>query len=305
MNEMKFKYTPLSFKGEEGAENRVRRKDFTNKIELEGSLSFIKSKVITPFEKAFKGSKLETLTNGDLRITKNIKKGGKASTSWKTIYTKLVDFLEVRADDSRAASQKDVEKFSGIGYCIAVQALQDQVDKLTNDATSISSASTSIKWPGKKKSEEYPTPLLVPDRNYSKMTPENLTTVLQAKRFSSGATQAVLSTFTGELKRWFEANTGYHPPDEIPDKETGFVERTLELAEGSYIQIQLIRENDPDYKEIIGMTNAYLLDLSNGISIDKFKSTKKGKKPYINIKSLYDYLDLENLEKRRPSKARF
>lgn len=301
MNEMIFSYEPLSFSGEASAENRVTKEQFTRKIELEGTAAFIKTSIVNPFEEAFIERGLESLACGSFCIERK-SPSATPSVSWKSVYEGLKAFLDIRADDSRAGSHEDVKPFEGIGYCIDLSALQKQIKKLVSDATSTPSSSPSVKWPTKKKDEQYPIRILVPRREYYAPTQENGITVLQAKRFCSGIGENFTSLFENELKRWFEANTGYNPPKKIPDKKTKHVERTIELVPGSYIQVQLVRKEEPQYKEAIARIDTALAEIEENKPVQLFRHTTDDGKHYINIKSLSTFLAPESLEKNKLTK---
>jgi len=294
MKQMTFQYKPLSQKSAAPNECGLTKAHFIGKMELEGAIAIVKKAVINPFEERFKESSLE-LDCGTFTLKTKPSKTS-ASTRWKDIYTDLYSFLEIRADDSRAASQKDVEYLEGSGYCISVQALQDQIAKFQENRTSEASESIAIDWPSKKKTEEYPTQLTIPARDYRQITPETAITTLQAKRFTAGVIPNYTTPFKDELKRWFTANTGFDAKDRIPDEETGFVERTLELAPGSYIQVQLIPEDTPQYEEVLEDVSIHLTDLAGNVPVTAFKHTTHKGKPYVCIKSIYSSLQTEALQ---------
>lgn len=294
MKEMVFAYRPIEFTGIEGTDNRVTPEQFARKMELEGTASFIKANVIVPFEESFKDKSIEKLCCGDFDIERN-SAPSKPSISWKSVYEGLKSFLNVRADDSRAQSHDDVRFIEGVGYCIEAGALERQIEKLMEESTSEPSDSGSIRWPTKKREEDLPQRIQVPRRDYYKVNQENGITVLKAKRFVSGIKEYVLTPFEEELKRWFEVNTGYCVPDSIPDKEAGHVERVLELAPGSYIQVQLVRKEDPKYKEVIDKVNEALADVREDRPVQLFKRTIQGRTNYVNIKSLNDFMTPDSL----------
>jgi hypothetical protein len=296
--QMTFEYKPLVFQEPESKECRITRAHFARRMDLEGNVAVIKKAIITPFEEAFLSSGLEELACPDFTLARKLSKKS-ASTRWKEIYNVLNAFLEVRADDSRAASHKDVEYLEGIGYCIAVQALQTQIQKFKEENTTPASESISIEWPSKKRTEDYPTRLVVPGRDYRQVTAENAITILNAKRFTAGITPNYLTPFKNELIRWFTANTGYDAKDRIPDEQAGFVERTIELAPGSYIQIQLIPEDTPEYQEAVESITTHLQDIENNSPVQALKHTLGKKGHYVCIKSVYESIQMPALQEQR------
>ncbi len=296
--QMTFEYKPLVFQEPESKECRITRAHFARRMDLEGNVAVIKKAIINPFEEEFLSSELEELACPDFTLSKKPSKRS-ASTRWKDIYKDLNAFLEVRADDSRAASHADVEYFEGIGYCISVQALQAQIQKLRENNTTPASSSISIAWPSKKRDEEYPTQLVIPGRDYRQITTENAITILNTKRFTTGVAPNYTTPFKDELTRWFTANTGYDAESRIPDEQTGFIERILEIAPGSYIQVQLIPENTPNYREVIEHTETHLQDIESNNPVSVFKHTLgKKEQHYVCIKSVYASMQMPALKEQ-------
>src|SRR3989344_6819894 len=100
MKEMIFSYKPIEFPASNTIENRISRENYINKMEKEGNVAFLKSKVISPFEESLKSSRLESLTCGEFKIS--ISTAPSSSTSWKEVYDRLNNFLELRSEDSRS-----------------------------------------------------------------------------------------------------------------------------------------------------------------------------------------------------------
>ena len=296
MREMIFNYRPLNFPETASKDNRITRIDFSRKMRLEGALAFLKDRVINPFEEAVKESFLEKkVTDYDEKFKVNSFPAA-PRTSWKEVYDNLISFLEIRAEDSRKFNQDEVEYIQGAGYTIKVNALIEKINKLKEEATSKPGLATEISWP-KKKKEELTRKISIPDRNYSNTTFEAYSSVLQTKGFCADVQKEVIKPFSKELIRWFEINTGYKKPDNIPDSSTKHIERTLEIGTGSYIQIQLVREENPQYKEIISNIVSKLEDIKENRPVSIFKHSTIKNHPFVNINSIKEYLSRENLEK--------
>lgn len=291
---MIFRYESLVFPPTELKEERITKEDFTRKIEAEGSCSFLKVRVINSFEESVELSNLETILCGDKVI--DVQKSSRSpSTSWKKVYDRVLNFLDVRAEDSRAFTQKETQSFEGVGYTIRVNALLKKINNLIEEETTKSISTQTIKWPRRKKNDSSLQQLLIPNRDYKQITPENGAVVLQTKRFCADVEEYVLDPFKQELIRWFEANTGYNRQN-IPDRKTRHVERTIEIEPGSYIQIQLVREETPMYKEIVKNILGTLQKIQENIPVTKFKHTFKENTYFVNITSIKDYLNRPRLE---------
>ena len=266
-------------------------------MRLEGMNAFLGKRVIEPFEDSVRQSylekKLSPFSNEGFKIESSPKP---LSTSWKEVYEGILSFLEIRAEDSRAFSQDEVEYIQGIGYTIKLDSLIERINKLKEEAASKPSLTTKISWPKKEKGE-FARKISLPDRDYSRINVENYHSVLQAKRFCTDAKKEVIDPFKQELIRWFEINTGHQRPNNIPDNKTRHVERTIEIASGSYIQVQLVREENPRYIEVISDIISELEKIKEGNTSSLRHSEIKGHQ-FVNIGSIKEYLSRENLEKR-------
>ncbi|MFH1290760.1 MAG: hypothetical protein ABIH92_05110 [Nanoarchaeota archaeon] len=297
MTEIQIAYRPLVFpeftEGEN--RNRVSRSMLIQRMEAEANADFLKKGIINPFEEALLASDREEFNTGEFVIEVN---EGRSSptTKWRNVYDSLSAFLDVRADDSRAATYDGVKFFDGVGYCLRVQDLQNHLGKLIKDETSKPGKTRSLKWPSKKRSEEYPTEVTLPDGSFYRVTRQNGRAVLQAKRVVSGITANVVKPYKAELQRWFEAETGYAPPKAIPNEEIGHDERMVEFAKGSYGRVQLVREENPKYKDAIAKIQSSLQDMRDLVTVQQFRSTNDDDgTPYVNIKSVRGFLNPESL----------
>ncbi|MBU0907147.1 MAG: hypothetical protein KKD18_05680 [Nanoarchaeota archaeon] len=299
MAEIQIAYRPLRLpelrEGDDPARHRISRSMLVEKMEAEASAAFLKNAVVSPFEEALKKSDREKFDTGEFVI--EINEGGSGSTSWAGVYDELTTFLDVRADDSRAASFDGVKYFDGVGYCIRVEDLQKHVDKLVKDKTSEPSGARSLRWPAKDRGKELPTEITLPDGSFYRATRENGKAVLQAKRFISGVDAGVSKPYKAELVRWFNAVTGYEPPGKIPDRDLGHDERVVEFGRGSYGEVQLIRQETPDYKAAIAQVREALQDMKDMVAVKQFRSTNDADgTPYVNIKSLVKFFGDESLK---------
>jgi len=298
MTQIEISYRPLTFPEEieDPSQLRVSKSMLTRKIEAESGALFLKKGVIEPFEDAFIRSGKEDFNTGDFKIKIAVSSSA-PRTSWAKIHERLSAYLDVRADDSRAASFDGVEQFPGVGYCLRVEDLQTYIGKLTKAETSTPGKSKSIKWPAKKKTEEYPIEINFEGRSFSRVTRENGVIVLQAKRFISGVAPNLVKPYQAEMQRWFEAETGYNPPDNIPNEELKHDERIVEFARGSYGQVQLVREEKPQYQKAIDQVNEALRDMRERHTVSLIRSTTdEDDVPYVNIKSVSDFLKVENMK---------
>lgn len=284
---------PLVLEGEENAANRITREQYSEMMKTAGAVAFINKAVIMPFEAALEASDLEKLCCESFDVCVKVKQG-RQSTSWKNVCEQLKNFLEIRADDSRTATQQNVKNVSGIGYCIEVKSLIMHINKLVDKETKIPGPSRKVEWP-KLEEKSYSHELVLPAINYRDPTKDAACAVWRAKYFIEGFNMNVVKLFSQELQRWFYENTGYRKPDNIPDKNIGFIERTLEIEQGSYIQIQLVPEETPKYQEIIKQVTQELLYIAQDKPSQKFRNTKQYDGRYVNINSVYAFLQRENL----------
>ncbi|MBI5803781.1 hypothetical protein HY450_00890 [Candidatus Pacearchaeota archaeon] len=300
MTELYIAYSPLTFPElkphEDATKNRVSKSMLIARMEAEANADFLKKAVIEPFEDALQNSGRDEFDTEEFII--EIKKGRtNPSTSWAKVHGRLSEFLSVRADDSRAATYEGVKYFEGVGYCLKVECLQSHIEKLIDGETTKPSASVSLKWPAKKKNEDYPSEITISNKGFYRVTRENGRAVLQAKRIVSGVTEKVVKPYKAELQRWFETNTGYYPPEKIPDEELGHDERVVEFARGSYGSVQLVREANPMYKEAIATVRTALQDMQDYLTVQQFRSTNDTDgTPYVNIKSVGDFLTIEGMK---------
>ena len=287
--EIKLQYQPLRLIG-----GKVSEKDFDLYISQPRWASVAKKMAIEPLEESMKDSDREEFTAGDLIVKRKI--GKRDVTSWKNVYDSVVSFLNLRAQDGRDFNMDGLKQFDGQGYCILSTDLNKFIGRQAQENTS-SSTFPQLFWPRKKKDEAYPTQIVLPDKDYSKITPDNMRIVQKAKGFCSGLDAEVTKAFKEANKEWFEQETGYDmknlPKDDSP------VKRVRMIAGGKPVIVQLVREQVPEYKEVIGMLQTEIFDLEEhgGILAGyKTKATKEG--TYINMKNLSERLEFDSLKAR-------
>jgi len=287
--EIKLHYQPLRLIG-----GNVSERDFDLYISQPRWASVAKKMAIEPLETAMKDSDKEEFTAGDLKVTRKMQK--RASTSWQGVYDSVLNFLSLRAQDGREFNMDGLQQFDGLGYCILSSDLNDFINREINRNTSRSEF-PQLYWPRKKKTEEYPTEVAIPDKDYRKITSDNMRIVQTAKGFCSGLDKEVTEAFKQANQNWFEEETGYSmknlPTDDSP------VKRIRMIAGGKPVFIQLVREEVPEYQQVVDMLKAEIMDLEQGVALEgyKIKTTKEG--TYINMKNLQDRLESNSLKERK------
>jgi hypothetical protein len=117
----------------------------------------------------------------------------------------------------------------------------------------------------------------------------------------AGVKTNVADPYKEELTRWFEAVTGYDSQDskKIPGKELGHDERIVEFAKGSYGQVQLVRQETPDYKNAMGQVSAALNEMVEGKPVREIRyTTDADGMRFVNIKSLATFLSEDAMRER-------
>lgn len=289
VREIKLSYKPLEIDN-----LQITESDFDNYIFSSAVVIDVPKKaIIEPLEEALKNVDENEFIFSERKVTKST--GGNPSTSWKPVYGSILEFLRIRADDSRAFNMDGVKQFEGVGYCILIPDFREFIDKRIEENTSASDSIT-LNWPRAKKNEEYPTRLIIPRKDYSKITPENLELCLEAKRFCSGLKERVIDTFKDTNQVWFEKNTGYNKQNP-PKRENSPLREIREIADGKFIFINLVREEKPEYKEIVSTLTTELGDLSNGVALEGYKTKQTKEGVYVNIKNVYERLQEDRLKK--------
>lgn len=241
--------------------------------------------VVEPFETAAKESGERELVFGELRL--GISQRGRNETRWKDVYQKMRTYLEIRADDSRAEKLKaeSLKNISGIGYCISVEELVKQIDSITKECTD-SSSWPQVDWPRKKRDEHYPKRIVIPPRNYAALNQETARICLAAKRFCKGIEDEVVKAFKDANKQWFEQETGYDAKDKIPAKDVSPVNRLRVIGRSRYVYMNLVREENPDYRGIVAILRGELSAIAAGDAKlwEEYRTKQDGKLVFVNIK---------------------
>ena len=272
---------------------QITEPDFDNYVFSSAlTIDIPKKVIIEPLEEALKDSDEKEFIFSGGKVTKSV---GGESTSWKPVYDSVLQFLRIRADDSRAFNMDGVKQFEGVGYCILIPDLKGFIEERIKENTS-SSDSITLNWPKVKKNEEYPTRLTLPRKDYSETSTENIELCLKAKRFCSGLKEGVIGIFKDTNQAWFETRTGYNK-NNLPERENSPLREIREIAEGKFVFINLVREEKPQYKEIVSFLTTKLNDLSNGVVLEGYKTKQAKEGVYVNIKNVHERLQEDRLKK--------
>lgn len=285
---LEFSYKPLKLEKELGRHEYVEY----NERGLDKDL--IKFWTINPLEDKLKDTNRDEFKFGDMKVTRTVDPR-KSSFSAEGVYNSLIEFLKTRADDSREFDMTGLKFLEGVGYCILINDLKNTINKLTKENTSYKK-SVSLAWPRAKKGEELPTKIVIPQVNYSKITTENLEIVQNAKKFCSGIDKNVINPFKEFIINWFEEQTRYSK-HKLPSQEESPVKLLRDIEGGRYVGISLVRNEKPQYKEIIDNLTHELSDLENSVALEGYKTTKDNKGVYVNIKNVLDRLQETGLKK--------
>ncbi len=284
--EIELFYEPLKLIG-----GNVSERDFDLYMNQPKWASVARKFAIEPLENAMKEKDREEFDFGKFKVTRKMQK--RTSTSWQDTYNSLLEFLRIRASDSRELDMPGLKQFEGVGYCILTDELKKAIELLTKQSTS-KSEFPQLYWPRAK--EEYAREIALPEVDYRKITPENARIVLSAKRFCSGLEKEVVEAFKQANQNWFEQETSYGM-ENLPAKDDSPIRKIRRIARGKPIFIQLVREEEPEYKEIIARVLAELGDLENEVALESYKTRREREGVYVNIKNIQDRLSRERLEK--------
>jgi hypothetical protein len=296
-----FNYRPLKT-GENG---ELTQGEFDYYMNVSAYPAIIDALLLTPLQEKLKKSEREELKFEDIKITKT--DASSSATRWESVYSKLENFLSIRADDSRAKDMKELQKFDGIGYCIAVNDLLVAIDKFVDDATS-DSKYVKLNWPRMKKDEEYPREISIPTGKILIGELDILRPALLARKFCTGINNEVLKPYEEANKIWFAQQSGYsaeHPPkaDDSP------VNIPRELGKGSYIIVGMERVQESDYKAVFSVLIPDLKIIALGSQDSEFwrdyrRTDSKGA-AFVNIKRVQDKLVALYDEKMKDPKGRY
>lgn len=287
--EIKLQYQPLRLIG-----GNMSERDFDLYISQPRWASVVKKVAVEPLEESMKKSDREEFVAGDLKVTRKMQK--RTSTSWQGVYNAIASFLSLRAQDGREFDMDGLQQFEGLGYCILSSDLNNFIGREIKRNTSISEFA-QLYWPRKKKTEEYPTEVVLPDKDYRKITPENMKIVQTAKGFCGGLDKEVTEAFKQANQQWFEQETGYSmehlPTDDSP------VKRIRMIAGGKPVFVQLVKEEVPEYQQAVDMLKAEIADLAQGVVLEGYKVKTTAKGTYINMKNLSERLEFDSLKTRK------
>ncbi|MBR9705889.1 hypothetical protein GOV14_02525 [Candidatus Pacearchaeota archaeon] len=273
-------------------------KDYDNYLTSQGSVLIAKALAVGPLETAMKDAleeqEIDVFEYDDLKVKGKFQTRDNAS--WEKVYNSVLKFLEIRADDARAYDMDGLKALEGLGYCISTTDLRDFINGEVKKATSHSEF-FQLYWPRKKKDEEFPTTILLPNRDYGRITEENVRAVLTAKRFCKGLETNVIDAFKTANRVWHEHETGYNNTDKLPTDKGG-IKRARKISNGRYAFVNLIRKETPKYHEALDFMLAEISDMENKVFIKGYKSRQECGDTFVNIKNLYEQLGTEKLKEK-------
>jgi len=282
--EPKFLYTPIEVR----EDLTISEPEFLQYLRASGTQKILETLVIDPFNEALKSDGKPKYDFG-FKITRTDM--SKDSTSWQPIFEKFKTYLEIRADDSKAKEMSDLKYIEGLGYCINIDLIIEEIEKRKKENTSHSEY-PQMNWPRKKKSEPNLRDIFIPDRNYSEINLENARICLNAKRFNSGLENEVINTYKGINQEWLFRETGFNA-EKIPPKEVSPITRFREIV-NNYVLIQLVREDKGNYPELMNIIIADLNKIKSGENGELsrlYNVSKQDDSIFINIKKIKDRLD--------------
>ncbi len=288
MKEIRFSYIPLTFEGPETREKRITKDHIIRKMTAEQTEKFLAVSVIDPFVAKIIDSDLEELVTplGTIKVQHDSEK---PSTSWKEVYDRTLNYLQLgEAATNGISSLTHTKYIKPLGTGIVIHHFLEQLARFQDNATTLKTSS-KVFWPKKQKGKPYDSEILIPHRSYRTISKENAKHAIISNQFSDGLEERVLTPFDTEVKRWFEANTRYNPPKKIPSKKDSTVERTLEIEPGSYIHIQLTRVQTPKYADSIRLLKEELLAAASGKK-SKLRTQPHKSSLYASVKSIKSLL---------------
>lgn len=282
MQKIELRYDPWTSKGTDISEN-----EFNNYYHQRGLVEIVKKVVIEPITTKLKEESEKDMKFGSLTLTKKTSGGG-SSTAWKPALEGLEAFLDIRADDARAASMEDVTYVDGVGYCMDVQAWTDQITKQIRENTTPKAPSISIEWPKPKGKQAALRRIEIPINRLRSLTEESVRLAMEATRFSKSLEEELIDPFKEAVKSWHQKETGYNNKEKLPSKEDRIIDRARSIALGKTIYVQLVRVDDIEYKSIVSSLDAEQRELSEGKSVTGYRLTFVKGHPFVNIKTVKD-----------------
>ncbi len=141
-----YQYTPLSI----DANGMIDREMYEQYLVQSFWPSQLELIVIDPLNDAIKRTgKLEHDFN-DFTIT--VSNQNRSSTNWSEVYEEVKTFLNIRSDDSKAAGMPGLKYEEGIGYCISIKSILEEI-KYNIDRLTSKSSYPQVNWPRKKRNE--------------------------------------------------------------------------------------------------------------------------------------------------------
>jgi len=296
-----FNYRPLKT----GPKGELTQGEFDYYMNVSSYPAIIDALLLDPLQEKLKNSERKELKFEDIAITKTDVCG--PVTRWAGVYSKLENFLSIRADDSRAKDMKELQKFDGIGYCIAVNDLLIAIDKFVDDATSTSDY-VKLNWPRMKKEEEYPREISIPTGKILIDKLDILRPALLARKFCTGIKNDVLKPYEEANKIWFSQQSEYSA-EKPPKADDSPVNIVRELGKGSYIIVGMERVQESDYKAVFDVMIPDLKIIALGSQDSEFwhdyrRTDSKGA-AFVNIKRVQDKLTALYNEKMKDAKGRY
>lgn len=287
MGHVELEYKPLGI-DEQG---NIGERDYELYLTQPSLAKVAKELVISPLEEAMKSVGRDVFEFPTFKIS--AAQQSKTSISWEGVHSRLSNFLDIRSQDARDDKESDdFKKFEGVGYCISVGSLEEEIKKLVKYSTS-SSRYSQLYWP-KRKPDEFVRELIIPDVDFSKITEENARLCLAAKRFVGSLKKEVCEVYDDAMSGWMTRETGYDE-NNVPSKEKSPVKRLRKISKGKYIFISHVREEAPRYQEIIsGLVND-LADIRNGVGAEGYKSTTLKGRYFVNIGNVVNKVSLEKI----------
>ncbi len=238
MRIIELQYMP--FKSVDG---KVTDDEFTEYCERGGLGDLVDKFIISPIEKKLKARRGEEIKIGKIILSRKETQG--TSTSWKPTLEGLAGFLEVRADDARAKTMKELKYIEGVGYCISVADWGEQIEKQIAINTS-TTENVRIGWPAFTKEDDPVRSIEIPYDGLREIDEEAVKLAIAARNFKASLKRELIDPFKDTNKIWHTRETGYDDEKNIPPEDKSPVQRARKIADGKYVFVQLVRVEDFD-----------------------------------------------------------
>ena len=291
MGHVELEYKPLKIDDQ----GNIGERDYELYLTQPSLAKVAKELVISPLEEAMKNDGRDVFKFSTFKVS--VSQQNKTNVSWEVIHSRLSNFLDIRSQDARDEKESDdFRKFEGVGYCIAVDSLEDEIRKLVRYSTS-SSRYQQLYWP-KRKEDEFVRELIIPDSNFSEIKEENARLCLAAKRFVSSLKEEICEAYDSAMSGWMTRETGCDK-DNIPPKELSPVKRLRKISRGKYIFISHVREEVPKYQEIINGLINDLADIRSGEAVEGYKYTSLKGRYFVNIGNVINKVSIDKIHEDR------